>query len=82
MPSSAVQRGPSGTFTYVVKQDSTVEARPIDIGAETDTLTQVKKGLALNERVVISNQYRLQPGARVHITDAPPANEAKTAKAS
>ncbi|HEY2682596.1 MAG TPA: efflux RND transporter periplasmic adaptor subunit [Steroidobacteraceae bacterium] len=82
MPSSAVQRGPSGTFTYVVKPDSTVEARPIDIGAETDTLTQVKKGVALNERVVISNQYRLQPGARVRITDAPPANEAKTAKAS
>ena len=77
LPSAAVQRGPEGTFTYVIKPDSTVEARPIDIGAETGDITQVKKGLALNERVVISNQYRLQPGTRVQITEANPASEAK-----
>jgi multidrug efflux system membrane fusion protein len=65
LPSSAVQHGPNGPFTYVVKSDSTVEARPLEIGEDSGGLTIVKKGLALNERVVTTNQYRLQPGARV-----------------
>jgi multidrug efflux system membrane fusion protein len=70
LPSSAVQRGPDGPFTYVVKSDSTVEARPLKIAAESGALTVVSTGLALNEQVVISNQYRLQPGALVRISSA------------
>jgi membrane fusion protein, multidrug efflux system len=65
LPSSAVQRGPDGPFTYVVKSDSTVEARPLEIGDDSGGVTVVKKGLALNERVVTTNQYRLQPGTHV-----------------
>ena len=68
LPSSAVQRGPDGPFTYVVKSDSTVEARPLEIGDDSGGLTVVKKGLALNERVVTTNQYRLAPG--VHVRSA------------
>ena len=70
LPSSAVQRGPDGPFTYVVKSDSTVEARPLEIGDDSGGVTVVKKGLALNERVVTTNQYRLQPGAHVRSADA------------
>jgi multidrug efflux system membrane fusion protein len=70
LPSSAVQRGPNGPFTYVVKSDSTVEARPLEIGEDSGGVTIVKKGLALNERVVTTNQYRLQPGAHVRSADA------------
>ena len=65
IPSTAVQRGPTGVFTYVVKADSTVEARPLQIGAETNTVTEVAKGLNAGEIVVTSNQYRLQPGSTV-----------------
>jgi multidrug efflux system membrane fusion protein len=65
IPSTAVQRGPTGVFTYVVKADSTVEARPLQIGAETNTVTEVAKGLNAGEIVVTSNQYRLQPGTAV-----------------
>jgi multidrug efflux system membrane fusion protein len=65
VPSSAVQLGPDGPFTYVVKSDSTVEVRPLTIGVESGGVTVVKNGLALNERVVTSNQYRLQPGVLV-----------------
>jgi multidrug efflux system membrane fusion protein len=67
LPSAAVQLGPNGPFTYVVKGDSTVEVRPLDLGAESGGLTVIKKGIALNERVVTSNQYRLQAG--VHVRD-------------
>jgi multidrug efflux system membrane fusion protein len=65
IPSTAVQRGASGVFTYVVKADSTVEARPLQIGAESNTVTEVAKGLNEGEIVVTSNQYRLQPGTAV-----------------
>jgi len=75
VPTSAVQLGPNGPFTYVVKGDSTVEVRPVELGDESDGLTVIKKGIALNERVVTSNQYRLQAG--VHVRD-----NAAAAKAS
>jgi hypothetical protein len=37
----------------------------LEIGNENAGLTVVKNGLALNERVVTSNQYRLQSGVHV-----------------
>jgi membrane fusion protein, multidrug efflux system len=70
LPTTAVQLGPNGPFTYVVKPDSTVEVRQLTIGDESGGLTVVKTGLALNERVVTSNQYRLQAGVHVRVTTA------------
>jgi multidrug efflux system membrane fusion protein len=70
LPTTAVQLGPNGPFTYVVKSDSTVEVRQLKIGDESGGLTVVHTGLALNERVVTSNQYRLQAGVRVRPTSA------------
>jgi membrane fusion protein, multidrug efflux system len=67
VPSAAVQLGPNGPFTYVVKGDSTVEVRPLQLGPESGGMTVITKGIALNERVVTSNQYRLQAG--VHVRD-------------
>lgn len=72
VPSAAVQLGPNGPFTYVVKGDSTVEVRPLELGVESRGLTVITKGIALNERVVTSNQYRLQAGVRVRENAAAP----------
>ncbi len=68
IPSSAVLRGASGMFTYVLKPDSTVEARPLQIAGDDGKRSVVARGLQAGERVVTSNQYRLQPGARVKAT--------------
>jgi multidrug efflux system membrane fusion protein len=65
IPTAAVQRGPNGMFTYVVKPDATVEARPLKVGEESGSVYVVQEGINDGERVVTSNQYRLQPGARV-----------------
>jgi multidrug efflux system membrane fusion protein len=70
LPTAAVQLGPNGPFTYVVKADSTVEVRPLKIGSESGGMTVVRTGLALNERVVTSNQYRLQAGTHVRVNAA------------
>jgi multidrug efflux system membrane fusion protein len=80
IPTAAVQLGPNGPFTYVLKSDSTVEPRPLKLGEEAGGMTIVAGGLALHERVVTSNQYRLQAGTRVR--SAATANAALAASAA
>jgi multidrug efflux system membrane fusion protein len=70
MPTAAVEHGPDGLFAYVVKADSTVEVRPIKTAEDNAGVTVVTDGLQSGERVVISNQYRLQPGAKVRAAAA------------
>ena len=78
VPTAAIQRGPNGMFTYVVKNDSTVEVRPLKVGDESDVLTVVTDGLKDGEQVVLSNQYRLQPGARVRSVGPTPSSNARS----
>ena len=70
MPTAAVEHGPDGLFAYVVKADSTVEVRPIKTAEDSADVTVVTDGLQSGERVVTSNQYRLQPGAKVRAAAA------------
>jgi membrane fusion protein, multidrug efflux system len=67
VPSQAVQPGQQGPYVFVVKPDSTVQPRPVDLGRRLATETIVTKGLAAGERVVTDGQLRLVPGARVEI---------------
>jgi len=63
--SRVVQRGPKGTFAYVIKPDNSVEMRPIEPGQDYGGQTLITKGLNLNERVVVDGQVRLQAGSKV-----------------
>jgi membrane fusion protein, multidrug efflux system len=67
VPSSALQRGPSGYYAYVVKPDSTVETRPLKLGQVSEGVAIVDDGVAAGEQIVTAGQYRLQPGARVEV---------------
>jgi membrane fusion protein, multidrug efflux system len=78
VPSAAVQRNNDGLFTYVVKPDSTVEARPIQTGTDTGTYTVITSGLKTGERVVVNGQYRLQPGARIQAKMAASETDSRT----
>jgi len=75
VPPAVVQRGPDGLYAYIVKQDDTVEMRPLKVGTDTDAVSVIEDGVAEGERVVTAGQYRLEPGARVQIntTEAPAA---------
>jgi len=64
-PASALQRGPDGTFTYVVDANNTVQMRPIDVQLTQGTTVVVAKGLQPGERVVTDGQEKLQAGMRV-----------------
>jgi len=79
IPAAALQRGPNGMFAFVVKPDSTVEARPLKVSGNTEDIVVVDSGLEPGERVAVSNIYRLQPGLRVRVNDAAPAQVASSA---
>jgi membrane fusion protein, multidrug efflux system len=70
IPASALERGPDGLFTYLVQPDSTIKVAPLSIGEQNGDTVVVEKGLEAGQRVVASNQYRLQPGSRVSANPA------------
>ena len=79
IPAAALERGPDGTFTYVVRPDSTVAVAPLTIGEQQGGLVVVEKGITAGQQVVTSNQYRLQPGTLVR-ANAPEAARAQGAR--
>jgi multidrug efflux system membrane fusion protein len=79
IPAAALERGPEGTFTYVLRPDSTVAATPIAVGEQTGDIVVVERGVSAGERVVTSNQYRLQPGTLVR-ANGPEAARAQPAR--
>lgn len=65
VPAVAVQRGPQGTFVYVVGPDKTAQLRPVTVGLITANKAVIEKGLEGGEQVVIEGQNQLRPGGKV-----------------
>ena len=65
IPSAAVQRGPEGTFVYVVTPEMTAEVRKITVGVIQGGEAAVSAGVDAGERVVTDGAERLREGARV-----------------
>ena len=70
IPTGAVQRGPNGTFVYVVKDDDTVAMRPINVQKQDETQTVVASGLTPPERVVTTGFARLAEGSKIAVGSA------------
>jgi multidrug efflux system membrane fusion protein len=68
-PVAAVQRGPQGTFAYVVGADNTVGVRPITVGPTTGADAAIESGLAPGEVVVVDGVDRLRAGSVVRPTE-------------
>lgn len=54
-----------GAYIYVMRQDSTVEKRFIELGPEIDNRAVVERGLVPGEIVVVEGQHKLTPGMKV-----------------
>lgn len=67
VPSPAIQTGPEGEYVYLVREDSTVEARKVSVERTEGDLAVVARGLAPGERVVTTGQLRLGPNTKVQI---------------
>jgi len=74
-PLAAIQRGPQGTFVYVVKPDQTVDVRPVTLGPTAGGDAAIDTGLSAGEQVVIEGVDKLRPGSKVQVqapeTEAP-----------
>src|SRR3977135_3001252 len=65
VPTSAVQRGPAGTFSYVIGDGDIVTAKPIVVTQQNETDAVIASGLAASERVVTTGFANLSDGAKV-----------------
>ena len=65
IPATAVQRGPQGTYAFVVKDDKSVEMRPVKVTQVESDQALIADGLAAGEPVVADGAGKLQPNSRV-----------------
>jgi membrane fusion protein, multidrug efflux system len=70
VPASVVQRGPNGTFAYVITKDKRAEMRPVEVGQIDGEQALINKGLQEGEQVVVDGQYKLEPNMKVEIVPA------------
>jgi multidrug efflux system membrane fusion protein len=69
-PATAVQTSQKGQYVYVVRDDKTVEMRPVEVARTVGDEAIVARGLEGGETVVTDGQLRLTPGA--HVAVRPP----------
>jgi multidrug efflux system membrane fusion protein len=80
VPAAVVQRGPSGTFAYVVANDKTVSPHPVEVGSIEGDVAVIAKGLNEGDVVVTDGQNQLKPGSKV--SARPPGAVTAAASAS
>ena len=71
VPSAAVQRGPKGTFVYVVNEaEHTVSVRAVTVGVAQGEEAAIDTGLASGEVVVVDGTEKLREGSKVELRPA------------
>jgi multidrug efflux system membrane fusion protein len=71
VPAAAIQRGPQGTYVYVVSGGTTANIRPVTIAQSTGNNIGVNAGLNGGDVVVIDGQDKLQDGSKVVTSTSP-----------
>jgi membrane fusion protein, multidrug efflux system len=67
VPTSAVQRGPNGTFVYVVSNDNKTQMRTITVQKQDENQTVIASGVSPGDRVVTTGFVQLTDGKAVTI---------------
>ena len=62
-----------GAYVFVMRRDSTVEKRFIELGPEFQNNMVVERGLAPGEMIVTEGYHKLTPGLKVRVGEAPKA---------
>jgi multidrug efflux system membrane fusion protein len=85
IPTSAVQRGPAGTFSYVIGDGDIATAKPVVVTQQNESDAVIASGLSPSDRVVTTGFANLSDGAKVIIgknDQAPAADLAPKKKRS
>jgi multidrug efflux system membrane fusion protein len=73
VPSTAIQRGPQGTFVFVVNSNGTVSIRPVKQSVTEGTQSGLSEGLQPGEVVVVDGQDKLQDGTKIDARSSSPS---------
>src|SRR5215813_1965084 len=65
VPLAAIQRGPQGTYVYVVGAGNTVKIQPVTVAQTTGGTVGISEGLEAGQTVVTDGQDKLQDGTKV-----------------
>jgi multidrug efflux system membrane fusion protein len=82
LPNAAIQHNSQTTYVYLVKSDSTVTVRPIQMGAADADNTEIISGLQPNDVVVMTGVDKLQEGTKVQVHMGDPNKPAATSGSS
>jgi multidrug efflux system membrane fusion protein len=83
IPADALQLSQQGTFVYVIGPGNIVQPRPVKVGQRQGTngdLLAIESGLSAGEKVVVTGQLTLGPGAKVQVV--PPATQPSAGEAA
>ncbi|MFI5094506.1 MAG: MdtA/MuxA family multidrug efflux RND transporter periplasmic adaptor subunit [Candidatus Acidiferrales bacterium] len=73
VPAAAIQRGPQGSYVYVVSGGDTVAIRTVTIAQTTGNNVGISAGVTGGDVVVIDGQDKLQDGSKVLTSTSPTA---------
>jgi membrane fusion protein, multidrug efflux system len=79
IPAAAIQRGPQGTYVFVVKSDNTMDVRSVTVGFTQDNVSVIAGGISPSEVVVTDGQDKLQQGSKIETRPAAPGNRPQQA---
>jgi len=71
VPAAAIQRGPQGTYVYVVSGGDTVNIRVVTLSQTTGNNIGISAGINSGDVVVIDGQDKLQDGSKVLTSTSP-----------
>jgi RND family efflux transporter MFP subunit len=71
LPDTAIATDQSRKIVFVVKDDDTVEAKPVTLGPLDEGLRVIREGLKAEDRVIVDGLQRARVGAKVTPHTAP-----------
>ncbi len=72
IPAGAIQRGPQGTYVFILKPDNTVDVHPVTVAFTQQNLSVITSGISPGDEVVTDGQDKLEAGSRVTPTGNKP----------
>jgi RND family efflux transporter MFP subunit len=75
LPDTAIATDQSRKIVFVVKDDDTVEAKPVTLGPLDEGLRVIREGLKAEDRVIVDGIQRARVGAKVAPHAAPVGNK-------
>ena len=72
IPTKAIDVQKGGAYVYVVKPDSVVERRYVEIGPEIGNNTIIERALAPGERIIVEGYHKVKHGQKVEPVEGAP----------